>query len=66
MPVPFTGLKQGAKMLIFPEGYGLQAVRKRFAISSALAAEGRITLQAPLFSQVVQQNNRLPADRYNH
>ena len=60
-------------MLIFPEGYGLQAVRKCFAMSSALAAEGRITLTCPgvpwealLFPQVVHKNNRLPVDRYNH
>jgi hypothetical protein len=33
------------------EGYGLQAVRRRFAMNPALAAEGTIPLETLLFSQ---------------
>jgi hypothetical protein len=33
---------QAAEKVIFPEGYGLQAVRKYFAMNSALAAEGTV------------------------
>jgi hypothetical protein len=37
----------GCGKTYFPEGYGLQAARKCFAMNSALAAEGRIPLTCP-------------------
>ena len=38
---------------VSPEGYGLQAVRKCFAMNPALAAEGRFLIEAALFPQAV-------------
>lgn len=37
----------------FPEGYGLQAVRKCFAMNSALAAEGSPPLQKHFFRSLL-------------
>jgi hypothetical protein len=43
---------QLAEKLIFSEGYGLQAVRKSFAMNPALAAEGVISSPSDFFRKL--------------
>ena len=38
-----------------PEGYGLQAVRKCFAMDSALAAEGCFPLQTAVITETFEE-----------
>ena len=46
------------------EGYGLQAVRKCFAMNPALAAEGRLPLHMALFPQPYQSCPKGPASSF--